>query len=77
MGISWDIVIIGIVCTCIGLWAGWGIYHGKARLLRMEIKALKRELSDERVRGEAYGEVADEWRILAYRWRDGRMGPPV
>lgn len=67
MGISWDIVVTGLVCTCIGLLAGWGIYHGKAGLLRMEIKVLKRELSDERERGEAYGKAADEWRRAAMR----------
>ena len=65
MGMSWDIVIIGIVCTCIGLLAGWGRYHGKVGLLRMEIKVLKRELSDERARGEAYGKAADEWRVAS------------
>lgn len=67
MDMSWDIVIIGIVCTCIGLLAGWGRYHGKVGLLRMEIKVLKRELSDERERGEAYGKAADEWRGAAMR----------
>lgn len=67
MDMSWDIVIIGIVCTCIGLLAGWGRYHGKAGLLRMEIKVLKRELSDERERGEAYGKAADGWRVAAMR----------
>lgn len=67
MGMSWDIVIIGIVCTCIGLWAGWGRYHGKVGLLRMEITVLKRELSDERERGEAYGKAADEWHGAAMR----------
>lgn len=70
---SWDIVIIGFVCTCIGLWAGWEIYHGKVGLLRMEIKALKRELSDERERGEAYGKAADEWRGAAMR-ADAEVG---
>lgn len=67
MGIDWGTVVIGLVCTCIGLLAGWGIYHGKAGLLRMEIKVLKRELSDERERGEAYGKAADEWRGAAMR----------
>lgn len=67
MGMSWDIVIIGLVCTCIGLWAGWGIYHEKMGLLRMEIKVLKRELSDERGRSEAYGKAADGWRAAAMR----------
>lgn len=38
MDISWDIVVTGLVCTCIGLLAGWGRYHGKVGLLRMEIK---------------------------------------
>lgn len=73
MGMSWDIVIIGLVCTCIGLWAGWGIYHEKMGLLRMEIKVLKRELSDERERGEAYGKAADEWRGAAMR-ADAEVG---
>lgn len=67
MDISWDIVVTGLVCTCMGLLAGWGIYHGKVGLLRMEIKTLKRELSDERERGEAYGKAADEWRGAAMR----------
>lgn len=67
MDIDWGTVVIGFVCTCIGLWAGWGLYRGKVRLLRMEIKVLKRELSDERARGEAYGKVADEWRGVAMR----------
>ena len=44
MGISWDIVVTGLVCTCIGLLAGWGIYHGKMKALELEIKALKRSL---------------------------------
>lgn len=60
MDIDLGTAVIGIVCTCIGLWAGWGIYHGKVGLLRMEIKVLKRELSDERELGEAYGKAADE-----------------
>lgn len=67
MGMSWDIVIIGLVCTCIGLWAGWGIYHEKMEALELEIKALKRELSDERGRSEAYGKAADGWRGAAMR----------
>lgn len=67
MGISWDIVVTGLVCTCIGLWAGWGIYHGKMKALELEIKALKRELSDERGRSEAYGKAADGWRRAAMR----------
>lgn len=67
MGISWDIVVIGLVCTCIGLLVGWVLYHGKVRLLRMEITVLKRELSDERRRGEACGKAADEWRGAAMR----------
>lgn len=67
MGIDWGTVVIGFVCTCIGLWAGWGIYHRKVGLLRMEIKVLKRELSDERRRGEACGKAADEWRGAAMR----------
>lgn len=67
MGVSWDIVIIGLVCTCIGLWAGWGIYHEKMGLLRMEIKVLKRELSDERARCESFSRTADEWRGAAMR----------
>lgn len=67
MGMSWDIVIIGLVCTCIGLWAGWGIYHEKMGLLRMEIKVLKRELSDERARCESFSRTADEWRGAVMR----------
>lgn len=67
MGIDWGTVVIGLVCTCIGLLAGWGIYHGKVKALELEIKALKRELSDERGRGEAYGKAADGWRRAAMR----------
>lgn len=67
MGISWNIVVTGLVCTCMGLLAGWRIYHGKVKALELEIKALKRELSDERGRGEAYGMAADEWRGAAMR----------
>lgn len=67
MGISLDIVVTGFVCTCIGLWAGWGLYRGKVEALKLEIKALKRALSDERGRGEAYGKAADGWREAAMR----------
>lgn len=67
MGIDWGTVVIGFVCTCIGLLAGWGIYHGKVKALELEIKALKRELSDERGRSEAYGKAADGWRVAAMR----------
>lgn len=73
MDISWDIVVTGLVCTCMGLWAGWGIYHGKVKALELEIKALKRELSDERERGEAYGKAADAWRGAAMR-ADAEVG---
>lgn len=67
MDIDWGTVVIGFVCTCIGLWAGWGIYRGKVEALKLEIKALKRELSDEKARSEAYGKAADEWRGAAMR----------
>lgn len=39
MGIDWGTVVIGLVCTCIGLLVGWGLYHGKVRLLRMDNSA--------------------------------------
>ena len=67
MDIDWNIVVIGLACTCIGLWFGWGYYHGKVRLLRMEIKVLKGELTDEKSRGEACEKAADEWRGVAMR----------
>lgn len=71
MGIDWGTVVIGLVCTCIGLWFGWGIYHGKVEALKLEIKVLKRELSAEKSRSESYGKAADEWRRLAYRNESG------
>lgn len=71
MDISWGIVILALVCTCIGLCLGCVIYHGKEEALRLEIKALKRELSNEKARSEAYGKTADEWRRLAYRNESG------
>lgn len=61
------IVVIGLACACIGLWFGWGYYHGKVQLLRMEIKVLKGELSEERARGESFSKTADEWRGVAMR----------
>ena len=67
MDIDWGIVVIGLACTCIGLWFGWGYYHGKVEALRLEIKVLTGELSDERVRSESFSKTADEWRGVAMR----------
>lgn len=67
MGINWEIVILGIACTGIGLWFGWLYYHGKVGLLRLEIQVLRGELADEKSRGEACEKAADEWQRAAMR----------